>query len=154
MTFKKINQKKQIILIIIIVIALVIVSSWLFSYFFIPLTCQDGRGINTYFNKIALFGITNLTEFSILEEDIFASAQFNCGQSSYKIKTESKLKSANEKSFKEYLDNLNSDCQDCVLVSKVGWPFSGEIFKYSTNEKICGTGHRSSDENCINLTEP
>lgn len=145
---------KKIIIAAVLLVAIVLILAIYILLIWGPMDCQDGKGNNYYFEKKELIKSTqDINKFYPSNEiDVIAMSQQNCSILKYEVKSNGKLTETDYKKFEEFLKNYNQNCNDCLLVYKIGWPYFGEIYKVSTNQLICGTGHRT-DENCIKKEE-
>lgn len=130
-------MRKIIILIIFfIIIAIGVVLAGLY-YWNLREGCADGRGTNYYFEKGELLKNQDIASFDASKAEIIAQSTQSCSVFTRRVKESGHWQNVkNYDQFKAYLDKYNTNCSDCLFVQSFGWPTSGEVTKYSTNEGI------------------
>jgi hypothetical protein len=110
----------------------------------------DGRGTDYYFEKREPTSPENMDKFNISNVEVIAKYAQSCAIQSYSVRGNWGLKKVSHDEFSAYIEHYDADCDNCLLVYKTGWPYSGEIFEVSSDRHIRSTGKRTF-ETCIIL---
>jgi hypothetical protein len=149
-------MKKTFMMIISVLIIAVFALGVLYFFRSGPFSCVDGRGSASYFEKKYLLQAESIDQFDLTQADVIAKDSIDsCNSISvFQLKINDEYKQVSRGEFEDFISNYNSNCSNCLLMERHGWPFFNQIFEVSSNRPVCPAPSQFTDVmECINLTQ-
>jgi hypothetical protein len=136
-------------LILTIFLLLAIVGAMALFYNWLREGCDDGRGTSYYFNKTSFSDVVDMYGWLPKSEKmIIAKVTYSCEIIDYQILINGNLRMTNSRRFEEFLNLSNSNCENCILEFKTGWPYMGRIYTYYPRKLVCEPIYGNENRTC------